>query len=172
MVSQPIAENQEFVPVSSQAQPTTTTNNNILIDQLRQTLRQLEHQHSEHVPPTHDTHAQPDDNTLIDTELRRRQLSPAYTFLTRPDKLNIDSELALKLTTVYDLHSEADLVDILHNYSVKEGISFIDLHFSLNAVDRLKSSMVQLVLFGKYLANTYAIDHVPLLKELRWRAVR
>ena len=95
----------------------------------------------------------------------------ALGFLLRKDRLDIEPSYANRLVEVYNLTTHEDLVEILHDYSVKESLSFLDRHFSLNEFNRMKTSMFNLVVFGRYLANKYKIESVPPLHELRWRTV-
>ena len=72
----------------------------------------------------------------------------------------------------YKIENFEHLTEIVHDYSPKEAITMLDTFFSLDAFATMKESLVNLVLFGKDLANTYDLERVQPLDQLRWRSVR
>ena len=99
-------------------------------------------------------------------------LDPVFDFLIRPDRLAINPSFAEALIRHNEIENDEHLIEIVHGFTTKEALHFLDAQFSLDAYRQMKSSMINLVLFGQYLESTYRIDAVPPLDELRWRTVR
>ena len=78
------------------------------------------------------------------------------------------------LTTVYDLHTTEDLVEIVYAYRIHKSIAFLKNYLSLdNDYQEMHGSMIRFVLLGKHLEkNCRTIDHVPPLHEIDWNQVR
>ena len=56
----------------------------------------------------------------------------AMDVMIRPDRLQMNKQLATMLMTVYDLHTAEDLVEIVYAYRIHESITFLENHLSLD----------------------------------------
>jgi len=167
----------QHVDTTTHAPPTnpTVTMHNEVMNNLRSAIEELTSRMSMRREQFHHRQvSNPEQQTGMHDSRPPQKISTqtALGFLLRPDRLAIDVDYARKLVAVYDLHTHHDLVEIVYNYSPKESLSFLDKHFSLDEFTRMKTLMINLVLFGRYLGNTYKIDNVPPLNEIRWRLVQ
>ena len=92
--------------------------------------------------------------------------SPVRDFLLHRDHLAVHPNFANALIQHYEIEMFEHLTEIVHDYSLKEAITMLHTFFSLDAFPTVKESLMNLVLFGKYLANTYDLDRVPALDQL------
>ena len=92
--------------------------------------------------------------------------SPVREFMLRRDRLAVHPNFADALIQHYEIETFEHLTEIVHAYSPKEAITMLDTFFSLDAFPTMKESLVNLVLFGKYLENTYELERVPPLDQL------